>query len=96
MIKLMNILAEELPEILEEAKYIYVVRNKKKKRRLEPRPGYKIVNGKYKKMSGTEKMARKIAQRKAAKKRKAKKSQINRKRRLSLQKRRSMGLKRRR
>ena len=90
----MDILAEELPEILDEARYVYVVRNRKKKRRLEPRPGYKVVGGKYKKMTGGEKMKRKIAARKAAKKRKAKKSQIKRKRNLSMQKRKSMGLRR--
>ena len=91
----MDILVDQMPEILEEARYVYVVRNKKKKRKIASRPGYKVVGGKYKKMPAKEQMARKIGQRKGAKKRRAKKAQANRKRRISLNKRKSFGLNRR-
>lgn len=92
MIRLLDCVDESL--LIDEA-YEYVIRNRKKVRRLKKRPGYKVVKGKYVKMSGREKMKRKLAQRKGAKKRKAKRAQISRKRRLSLQKRRSTGLRRR-
>jgi len=90
--KLFDILEDIDEEILGEA-YKYVIRKGKKIRRKKPKKGFKVVGGKYKKMSAGEKMRRKIAQRKAAKKRKAKKSQINRKRRISMRKRKSMGMK---
>ena len=91
----MEIIAEDMPEILDEARYVYVVRDRKKKKRLAPRPGYKVVGGKYKKITGSEKVRRKIGARKAAKKRKAKGAQIKRKRKLSMAKRKSLGLSRR-
>lgn len=80
-------------DVLDEGRYKYIVRGRKKVKRLKPRKGYKVVDGKYVKMKSSEKMKRKIAQRKAAKKRKSKKSQINRKRKLSMKKRKSLGLK---
>lgn len=89
--KLFDILVEMDEEILGEA-FKYVIRKGKKIRKKKPRKGFKIVGGKYKKMSAGEKMRRKIAQRKAAKKRKAKKSQANRKRKISMRKRKSMGM----
>jgi len=95
MIKLMDILVNELPEILDEAKYIYIVRGRKKMKRLAPKPGYKIVNGKYKKMTIKERRRRSRGQRGAVKRRRAKKEQINRKRNLSIRKRISLGLTRR-
>jgi hypothetical protein len=90
--KLFDILVEMGEETLGEA-FKYVIRKGKKIRKKKPRKGFKIVGGKYKKMSAGEKMRRKIAQRKGAKKRKAKKSQANRKRKISMRKRKSMGMK---
>ena len=90
--KLFDILLEIDEEILGEA-YKFVIRKGKKIRKKKPRKGFKVVGGKYKKMSSGERMRRKIAQRKAAKKRKAKKSQSLRKRKISMRKRKSMGLK---
>lgn len=95
MIKLIDLIDNDiLEEFLDEARYKYVVRNKKKKKKLVPRPGYKVVGGKYKKMKSSEKMKRKIGARKASKKRRAQKTQINRKRKLSMKKRKSFGLRR--
>lgn len=93
MIRLTDIICEINPELIDEAgRYKYVVRNRKKVKKLVHRPGYKIVNGKYVRMKSSEKIKRKIAARKASKKRKAKKSQIKRKRSLSMKKRKSYGL----
>lgn len=89
--KLFDILIEMDEETLGEA-FKYVIRKGKKIRKKKPKKGFKVVGGKYKKMSAGEKMRRKIAQRKAAKKRKAKKSQANRKRKISMRKRKSMGM----
>lgn len=91
-IMLMDILSELGEDVLGET-YTYVIRKGKKIRRKKPRKGYKVVGGRYKKMTGTERLRRKIAQRKAAKKRKAKKSQAKRKRKISMRKRKSFGLK---
>ena len=88
--KLFDILVEMDEETLGEA-FKYVIR-KGKKIRKKPKKGFKVVGGKYKKMSSGERMRRKIAQRKGAKKRKAKKSQANRKRKISMRKRKSMGV----
>jgi hypothetical protein len=90
--KLFDILVEIDEEILGESTYKYVIRQGKKIRRKKPKKGYKVVGKKYVKMSSRERMKRKIAQRKAAKKRKAKKSQANRKRRISMRKRKAMGV----
>ena len=95
MIRLMDILVDSDSDLLIEAGYEYVIRNRKKIRRKKRKPGYKVVGSKYKKMSAKEKMRRKIAQRKGAKKRKAKKAQSNRKRKISMRKRKSMGIGRR-
>ena len=56
MIKLTDI----IDELIEEGRFIYVVRNRKRIRRLAPRPGYKIVGGRYIKMTGGERIKRKI------------------------------------
>ena len=79
--------------LLIEAGFEYVVRNRKKVRRLERKPGYKVVNGKYKKMLADEINNRKNANR-TNKKRRSPKAIRNQK--LSIAKRRSMGIKRRR
>ena len=56
-------------------------------------PGYKVIGGKLVRMSSQEKMHRKIAQRKAARKRAPKLALILRKRTKSLKKRTSAGIK---
>ncbi len=56
-------------------------------------PGYKVLGGKLVRMSSQEKMHRRIAQRKAARKRAPKLALILRKRTKSLRKRTSVGLK---
>ena len=56
-------------------------------------PGYKVLGGKLVRMSSQEKMHRRIAQRKAARKRAPKLALILRKRTKSLRKRTSAGLK---
>jgi hypothetical protein len=56
-------------------------------------PGYKVLGGKLVRMSSQEKMHRKMAQRKAARKRAPKLALILRKRTRSLRKRTSAGLK---
>lgn len=56
-------------------------------------PGYKVLGGKLVRMSSQEKMHRKMAQRKAAKKRAPKLALALRKRQKSLRKRTSAGLK---
>ena len=56
-------------------------------------PGYKVIGGKLVRMSSQEKMHRKIAQRKAARKRAPKLALILRKRTKSLRKRTSAGIK---
>ena len=56
-------------------------------------PGYKVLDGKLVRMSSQEKMHRRIAQRKAARKRAPKLALILRKRTKSLRKRTSAGLK---
>ena len=56
-------------------------------------PGYKVLRGKLVRMSSQEKMHRKIAQRKAARKRAPKLALILRKRTKSLRKRTSAGIK---
>ena len=56
-------------------------------------PGYKVLGGKLVRMSSQEKMHRKLAQRKAARKRAPKLALILRKRQKSLRKRTSAGLK---
>jgi hypothetical protein len=56
-------------------------------------PGYKVVGGKLVRMSSQEKMHRRIAQRKAARKRAPKLALILRKRTKSLRKRTSAGIK---
>ena len=56
-------------------------------------PGYKVLGGKLVRMSSQEKMHRRIAQRKAARKRAPKLALILRKRTKSLRKRTSAGIK---
>ena len=84
-------------EQLDEAKLVKVnrIRNGVVQRRhaVSATPGYKIIGGKLVRMSSQEKMHRRIAQRKAARKRAPKLALILRKRTKSLKKRTSAGLK---
>ena len=89
---LLDILYEVDSDMLLEQGYEYVIRKGKKVKRKKRRKGFKVVGGKYVKISAREKIKRKIGARKAAKKRKAKKSQANRKRKISMKRRKSMGL----
>jgi hypothetical protein len=57
------------------------------------RPGYKVVNGKLVRMTSQERMHRRLAQRKAARKRKPLLTRILRKRAMSLRRRKSAGIK---
>ena len=85
----------DFPDILDEAQYVYVVRNQKKRKKLAPREGYKIVNGKYIKMKLAEKRNRSRGVKKGLKKRRVKTSEASRKRRISMAKREAFGLSRR-
>lgn len=57
------------------------------------RPGYKVVDGKLVRMSSQERMHRRLAQKKAARKRKPLLTRILRKRAMSLKRRKSAGIK---
>jgi nitric oxide reductase activation protein len=57
------------------------------------RPGYKVQDGKLVRMTSQERMHRRLAQRKAARKRQPLLSRILRKRALSLRRRKSAGIK---
>jgi len=84
-------------EQLDEAKFIKVnrIRNGVIQRRhvVSVTPGYKVLGGKLVRMSSQEKMHRRIAQRKAARKRAPKLALILRKRTKSIKKRTSAGIK---
>jgi len=83
-------------EQLDEAKFIKVnrIRNGVIQRRhiVSATPGYKIIGGKLVRMTSQEKMHRRIAQKKAARKRKPKLALILRKRKKSNLKRFSTGI----
>jgi hypothetical protein len=84
-------------EEMDEARFAKVnrVRNGQIQRRklVSLTPGYKVIDGKLVRMSSQEKMHRKIAQRKAARKRAPKLALILRKRTKSLKKRTTAGIK---
>lgn len=73
-------------------KFKVVVRDKKRVKKLDCKPGYKAVDGRCIKMSGAEKLSRQKAGKKSAKKRKSKQSSITKKTNKSLAKRKSVGL----
>ena len=68
------------------------VRGGKKIRKKICGPGFRLVGGKCKKHTAREKLARKLAAKKAARRRKGKNPAIARRRKRSLRKRRSFGL----
>jgi len=75
-------------EMNEGVRRVRVVRgNKVMIKKRSTRPGYKMVGGKERRMGASERRARMIAQRKAARKRKGMKSKIQRKRKISMRKR---------
>ena len=84
-------------EQLDEARIVKVNRVRagvvQRRKAVSATPGYKVLGGKLVRMSSQEKMHRKIAQRKAARKRAPKLALILRKRTKSLRKRTSAGLK---
>ena len=75
---------ERIHEKLEEIKMKTVVRDGKKKKVPVPKEGYKVVDGKYVKMSSKEKTKRSKSATKAAKGKKSKQSQITKKRNKSI------------
>lgn len=84
-------------EQLDEARLIKVNRVRagvvQRRKAVSAIPGYKVLDGKLVRMSSQEKMHRRIAQRKAARKRAPKLALILRKRARSLKKRTSAGIK---
>ncbi len=82
---------------LDEARLVKVSRVRagviQRRKAVSATPGYKVLDGKLVRMSSQEKMHRRIAQRKAARKRAPKLALILRKRTKSLRKRTSAGLK---
>jgi hypothetical protein len=84
-------------EELDEARLIKVDRIRagvvQRRKIVSATPGYKVLGGKLVRMSSQEKMHRRMAQRKAARKRAPKLALILRKRTKSLRKRTSAGLK---
>ena len=84
-------------EKLDEARLVKVNRVRagiiQRRKAVSATPGYKVLDGKLVRMSSQEKMHRKIAQRKAARKRAPKLALILRKRTKSLKKRTSAGIK---
>ena len=84
-------------EKLDEARLVKVNRVRagviQRRKVVSATPGYKVLDGKLVRMSSQEKMHRRIAQRKAARKRAPKLALILRKRTKSLRKRTSVGLK---
>jgi hypothetical protein len=84
-------------EELDEAKIVKINRVRagvvQRRKIVSVTPGYKVLDGKLVRMSSQEKMHRRIAQRKAARKRAPKLALILRKRTKSLKKRTSAGLK---
>jgi len=84
-------------EQLDEARLVKVNRVRagvvQRRKPVSASPGYKVLGGKLVRMSSQEKMHRRIAQRKAARKRAPKLALILRKRTRSLRKRTSAGLK---
>jgi len=84
-------------EELDEARIVKVNRVRagviQRRKVVSATPGYKVLDGKLVRMSSQEKMHRRIAQRKAARKRAPKLALILRKRTKSLRKRTSAGIK---
>jgi hypothetical protein len=84
-------------EQLDEARLVKVNRIRagviQRRKAVSATPGYKVLDGKLVRMSSQEKMHRRIAQRKAARKRAPKLALILRKRTKSLKKRTSAGIK---
>ena len=84
-------------EELDEARIVKVNRVRagviQRRKAVSATPGYKVLDGKLVRMSSQEKMHRRIAQRKAARKRAPKLALILRKRTKSLKKRTSAGIK---
>jgi hypothetical protein len=79
--------SEYIDEEINEVQRERVVRGGKKVRKLKRKPGYKVKNGRYVKISSSEKRKRSRGAKKGARKRKSQKSSIERKRKRSMKKR---------
>ena len=79
-------------EELDESRMKRVVRGGKVKRRLKPKKGYKVQNGRYVRLSAQERLKRKRGAKRAARKRRSKRGAIQRKTKRSMRKRASRGL----
>jgi hypothetical protein len=79
--------SDDIDDELDEARTERVVRGGKKVRKLKRKPGYKVKNGRYVKISSSEKRKRSRGAKKGARKRKSQKSSIERKRKRSMKKR---------
>lgn len=88
----MKTVEELLDKYIGEGRYQYVIRNRKKVKRLRPKKGFKVVDGKYVKMKSSEKRKRKRSAIKSSRKRKSKRASIQRKRNKSMRKRKSLSL----
>ena len=75
---------EDDEDDVDEAKTEVVVRGGKKKRRVKPKKGFRVVDGKYVKMTPAEMTMRKKAAKRGARKRKSKKSVMAAKRKRSI------------
>ena len=87
-----SILEEDLENLEEAGEWKVVFRKGKRQRKLMCPPGTKAVGKKCKKMSPTERIKRRKALRKAAKKMKAMFTRILKKRKKAMKKRKSAGL----
>lgn len=81
-LELLNVMGRHIGP-LDEA-MVTVIRNRKRVKKLAPKEGYKVINGKYVKMSSKEKIKRSKASIKAAKKKKSQSKNIARKRAKSM------------
>lgn len=85
-----NYEVKESKDFINEWVKKWVIRKGKKVKKLPKREGYKVKDGRYIRMSASEKMKRKRGARKGARKMKNKISQVLRKRKKSMRKRKSL------
>jgi hypothetical protein len=84
---LLELIEDSTIEEIDEVAKINVIRGGKRVKKLPPKKGYKVINGKYVRMSASEKRVRSKAAKRSARKLKSKKSSISRKRKKSMKKR---------
>lgn len=85
---------EDIADLLKESiiKRKAIRNGKKKIIKKSSLEGFKIVNGKERKMTASEKQHRMLSSKRGKLKRASKKAEINRKRKLSMNRRKNMGL----